>query len=273
MTDFLARWWSEFVLVPLRRADADARAAAARGEAGGKTLTVLVAAALLLTLQRYSCLTDEIDSVLGMLRRVGLGGLSGSLAGLRAGHPLAPLAWWAVGTFGLFFVAPALLVRLAFGERLRDYGFKLRGAFADGWVYAALLALVAPLVLLASRDEEFQRTYPFYRFRGTSLGADFWCWEALYALQFVGVEFFFRGFLVHGLKRRLGSYSIPVMTLPYTMIHFGKPLPEALAAVAAGLALGFLSLRTRSIALGAAVHISVALGMDLAALWRRGFFG
>jgi membrane protease YdiL (CAAX protease family) len=268
MPDFLPRSWRNFIHGPLRQADPGPPAE----EVDGKTLTILVGAALLLTLQRYGCMTDEIDGVFALLRTLGLGASADSLAGLRASHPLAPLAWWAMGTFALYFIVPALLVRFAFGERLADYGFKLRGAFADGWVYLAMFAVVGPLVLLASHDEQFQRTYPFYRHPG-GLGPDFWCWEALYALQFVGLEFFFRGFLVHGLRHRFGAYSSPVMTIPYTMVHFTKPLPEALAAIVAGLALGFMSLRTRSIALGAGIHISVALSMDLASLWRRGFFG
>ena len=79
--------------------------------------------------------------------------------------------------------------------------------------------------------------------------------------------------MLHGLRHRLGPYAIPVMTVPYCMIHFAKPLPETCAAIVAGLALGFMSLKTRSILLGAAIHVSVALSMDLASLWRQGFFG
>jgi membrane protease YdiL (CAAX protease family) len=78
--------------------------------------------------------------------------------------------------------------------------------------------------------------------------------------------------MVHGLRPRLGSCSIPVMMVPYCMIHFQKPLPETLGAIVAGLVLGFMSLRTRSIILGAAIHVSVALSMDFASLWRQGFF-
>ena len=94
----------------------------------------------------------------------------------------------------------------------------------------------------------------------------------LYATQFLSLEFFFRGFMVHGLRRRIGSAAIPVMMVPYCMIHFEKPLPETLAAIIAGLVLGFMSLRTRSIILGAAIHVSVALSMDFTSLWRKGFF-
>ena len=50
------------------------------------------------------------------------------------------------------------------------------------------------------------------------------------------------------------------------MIHYHKPLPEALAAIVAGLVLGEVAQRTRSIAGGVIVHIGVALTMDLLAL-------
>jgi membrane protease YdiL (CAAX protease family) len=85
-------------------------------------------------------------------------------------------------------------------------------------------------------------------------------------LQFVSLEFFFRGFMLHGCRRRFGAYSIFAMTIPYCMIHYHKPLPETFSAIAAGVILGYMSLRTRSIWLGAALHIAVAWTMDAAAL-------
>ncbi len=276
----LTRWWRGFVLAPLRRADEESRAylasPAARG-ADAKALTILVAAAFVLTLQRYACMTDELNQTFDLLTRLGLGALADAgRAYLGRGeetHQMHRLTWWAFGCFTVFFGLPALLVRLGFRERLADYGLKLRGAFADWWVYVVMFAVVGPLVLLASRDPHFQQTYPFYHPQPGRLGPDFWRWEALYALQFLGVEFFFRGFLVHGLKHRFGAYAIAVMTVPYCMLHFFKPLPEALASIPAGLALGFMSLRTRSIALGWLIHVTVAVSMDFASLWRQGFFG
>jgi uncharacterized protein len=276
----LTRWWRGFVLAPLRRANEESRAylaSPASRRADAKALTVLVAAAVVLTVQRYACMTDELNQTFDLLTRLGLGPLADRarayLGSSEETHQMQRLTWWAVGCFAAFFGLPALLVRLAFRERLADYGLKLRGAFADWWVYVAMFAVVGPLVLVASREPHFQQTYPFYRPPPGRLGPDFWRWEALYALQFLGLEFFFRGFLVHGLKRRFGPYAIPVMTVPYCMLHFFKPLPEALASIPAGLALGFMSLRTRSIALGWLIHVTVAVSMDLASLWRQGFFG
>ncbi len=63
-------------------------------------------------------------------------------------------------------------------------------------------------------------------------------WWALYFLQFCALEFFFRGFLLHGIAPRLGWASIFAMALPYNMLHYGKPMPEALAAIVGGIALG-----------------------------------
>jgi len=60
------------------------------------------------------------------------------------------------------------------------------------------------------------------------------------------------------------------MVIPYALIHVHKPLPEALAAVVAGLVLGWLAVKTRSIWPGVLVHGSVALMMDVFALFHAG---
>ena len=154
---------------------------------------------------------------------------------------------------------------------MSDYGFRIRGIVSGGWLYAAMFLVMVPPLLLVSRTGAFQAKYPFYRLApGESLWPGFICWELLYALQFVALEFFFRGFILHGTRRRFGFYAIFVMMVPYCMIHFNKPLLETIGAIAAGVVLGLMSLKTRSIALGAALHISVAWSMDLISLARKG---
>jgi len=59
------------------------------------------------------------------------------------------------------------------------------------------------------------------------------------------------------------------MLIPYCMIHFQKPLLETFGAIVAGLILGLLALRTRSIWGGATIHVAVATSMDVAALIQR----
>jgi len=132
-----------------------------------------------------------------------------------------------------------------------------------------MIVFMLPLVFSVSFTESFQHKYPFYKLQvGESLYPRFLAWELLYLIQFFAVEFFFRGFMLHGNKNRFGFYSILVMTIPYCMIHFGKPLPETLAAIVAGLVLGILSLKSNSIWLGVAIHFSVAITMDFCSLWQ-----
>ena len=75
--------------------------------------------------------------------------------------------------------------------------------------------------------------------------------------------------MVGALRRTMGATAIFAMALPYCMIHYGKPYFEAHGAVIAGVVLGSLSMRTRSIYAGFLVHITVAVAMDLLSLWKR----
>jgi len=137
--------------------------------------------------------------------------------------------------------------------------------------YLLLAVLITPVFVIASYGHAFQAKYPYYKLsRGESLWPWFVAWECLYAIQFVGLEFFYRGFLVHGLKHRFGYAAVWVMVIPYLTIHFGKPPAEAFGAIFAGFILGTLSLKSRTIWWGAALHIWVACSMDLLSLWHAG---
>ena len=85
----------------------------------------------------------------------------------------------------------------------------------------------APLVFWVSTQESFLIKYPFYRPSSEDhIYPNLFIWEIFYFLQFISLEFFFRGFLVHGLKKEIGDYSVLVMVIPYCMIHFQKPFLE-----------------------------------------------
>ena len=84
--------------------------------------------------------------------------------------------------------------------------------------------------------------------------------------QFFALEVFFRGFMLVPLRRTMGSGAIFAMCVPYVMIHYGKPYLESSGAFLAGVVLGSLSMRTRSIYLGFLLHCTVAVLMDALAL-------
>jgi membrane protease YdiL (CAAX protease family) len=180
---------------------------------------------------------------------------------------LMPWVWWVGGMLALWVVLPTILAKWL-GYRLKDLGLRTQGVLPKLWVYGALYAIVFFGVLWASTRENFTQMYPMLK----PWYCEKWCWAvllswwALYAVQFFVVEFFFRGFLLFTLEKDFGTAAIAVMIVPYCMIHFHKPLPEALGAIVAGTVLGWLALRTRSILGGWMLHCSVAITMDMMAL-------
>ncbi|MBX3272690.1 MAG: CPBP family intramembrane metalloprotease [Sandaracinaceae bacterium] len=178
---------------------------------------------------------------------------------------LIDFVWWSGWRVLGFFVLPALVIRLVLRRPIAEHGLCPRG-FADHvWIYVLFFGFVLALVYGVSYEDSFRTYYPFYRDASRSW-YDFWAWEALYAAQFFSLEFFFRGFWLKAGKRAMGSHVIYAMVVPYCMIHFGKPFLETLAAIIAGIVLGTLAMRTRSIWSGFLIHVSVAISMDMAAL-------
>ena len=178
---------------------------------------------------------------------------------------LKGFVWWTGWRVFGYLLLPMAVVALLPGERLRDYHWSPRGFVKHLWIYVGMFAFILPAVYVASGTKMFLHTYPFYRYANRS-AFDLWAWEALYALQFLALEFFFRGFMLQGLRRAFGSGAIVVMMVPYCMIHYGKPMPETFGAIFAGLILGTVAMRTRSIWGGVLIHVGVAWTMDLFAV-------
>ena len=185
---------------------------------------------------------------------------------------LPGLSWWVAVVTAFYFVVPVVIIKFVWRADLRHFG--LRSGFEHGfWKLLGLsTAIMLPLVYWMSLTKGFAAKYPFLQIHDGEpyLGTTLLIWELMYFLQFFGLEFFFRGFLVHSLKPSLGMYSIFVMTVPYCMIHFSKPPVETFSAIAAGIFLGWLSYRSGSIWLGLALHLMVAFSMDIFALYAKG---
>ena len=182
------------------------------------------------------------------------------------------LIWWVFVSVFFYFVVPALFVRFVQKRKLSEIG--LAATIEPGFwkLLVACIAIMLPIVYAMSLTGSFSAKYPFLKVYN---GDPYWSstllvWELVYFFQFFGLEFFFRGFLVHSLKPSLGLYSIFAMTVPYTMIHFQKPMAETFAAVLAGIFLGWVSYRNGSIWLGLALHCTVAFSMDVFALNHKG---
>ena len=248
------RRWLRFLSIDQWHA-IDAETVREPGEAGTtsyKVMIVLVVAAVSLTLQEY--IGDR-----GFFEHWY------SPRGKDIYFELKGFAWWSSWRVIGYVIMPVITIALMPRERLRDYHLSPRGFFHHFWIYLTLFVAVLPAVIGASTTDSFRHTYPFYRMANRS-PFDLWTWEAFYAAQFLSLEIFFRGFLLQGLRRAVGANAIFVMIVPYCMIHYGKPLPETLGAIGAGLILGTIAMRTRSIWGGVMIHVGVAMTMDVLAL-------
>ena len=196
----------------------------------------------------------------------------GALIQRSADNNLPTLRWWVLLIMIFYLVIPALIIKFGWRQDLSEYGLRLGTEPRFVQLLGACVAIMLPLVYLMSLTEGFAAKYPFLQiYNGESyIGQTLLIWELIYFLQFFGIEFFFRGFLVHSLKPSLGLYSIFVMTVPYCMVHFGKPPAETISAIIAGIFLGWLSFKNGSIWLGLILHCTVAFSMDILALYNKG---
>ncbi|MCL2778934.1 MAG: CPBP family intramembrane metalloprotease [Polyangiaceae bacterium] len=238
----------------------------AQGKVDNRPMVALVMCALILTMQEYYGGRAYFDrTVMPMLTR-----LDATHAWLHVARydELWGYAWWA-STRISGYVAPFFVWKIAFrNDSVKDFGLRIRGFLDHAWIYGLFLAVVLPAMLVVAQSPDFSAYYPFYKTSHRSW-FDFLAWESMYFAQFFALEMFFRGFWLGVLRKSFGSGAIFSMVVPYCMIHYGKPYLEASGAIVAGIALGSLSMKTRSIYQGFLVHITVAGLMDWLALRRR----
>lgn len=237
------------------------------GQVDWRPLAAAVLGAVVLTLQEYFGGHAFFDSVLrAAISRWELSRPGGLLdAGIWSGF--YGHAWWGLTRVGGYLLPFALWKLLFPGDQLRDYGLRTRGLRLHLWIYALCVSVVVPLLVLVRRQPDFGSYYPFYKQAGRSW-LDFALWESIYLAQFLTLELFFRGWWIRAM-RSLGVSSIFIATIPYCMIHYGKPYFEAMGAMVAGVVLGSLAVKTRGIWAGFLAHATVAVLMDVLTLQQR----
>ncbi len=173
-----------------------------------------------------------------------------------------PTLYWHLASFTLYMLFPLAAAALTPGTRLRELGLGL-GDWRFGLKATALVcACFLPVVFAASRFDTFARHYPLCGAAKSSVGM-FLAYEASFAAYFIAWEFIFRGYLLFTFEKSMGRAAVLAQTMPFVIMHFGKPELETLGSIVAGVALGLLALRTRSLWYGAVIHIAAASSMDL----------
>ncbi len=166
-----------------------------------------------------------------------------------------------------------IIMKFIFDRKEQNiYGLTVKGF--NPKPYFMMLLLMLPLIAWASFQHDFMKSYPVYKDNFAILSEYVTPWKAIgsfeicYALRFIAVELFFRGFLVIGMYKLIGERAIMPMIVLYSFWHFGKPILETTAAAFGGYILGIIALRTRSVFGGIIVHYGIALLMEIFAYFQ-----
>lgn len=182
--------------------------------------------------------------------------------------PRLEIFGWVALSFALFFVVPALVIRFGFGEALSAYGLRLGESRAFSREIAAGGAFIVAAAAFASRFPALHQGVPRYR----AVLDEPWLLVPLllaWAVYSFAWEFFFRGFLLFGLGRRLGVTAVFVQLVPFVMAHYPKSEIETLGSIVAGVALGLATWRWRSMLGAWVLHWLLAASINVfVVLWR-----
>ncbi len=168
----------------------------------------------------------------------------------------------------IVLMIPVLLFGMIYSRQTDGpfYGFRIKGF--PLWPYWVMLGIMIPFIVGVSFLDDFRLYYPRFR---TSFAARYLGWPhflpglfyyIVYALDFVGTEFFYRGFLILAPLRYMGMRTVlPAATL-YCFVHFQKPLMETIGSFPGGLILGIIAAAGGSIFGGIIVHLGIAGVME-----------
>jgi membrane protease YdiL (CAAX protease family) len=175
----------------------------------------------------------------------------------------APLFMFA-GAFLLLGVLPLALVVHLFRERPAGYGLCM-GDWRTGLRSVGVLfpLITVALLLPGSQTAEMRGFYPFAPEAARSATGFAMLQVPRILLFYTAWEFFFRGFMLFGLRRSVGDWlAICIQTIPSCLWHIGMPSGELLSSIAGGILFGVMALRTNSIVWPFLLHVLIGVGFD-----------
>ncbi len=132
------------------------------------------------------------------------------------------------------------------------------------WALLAIAVIVVPSAYYASTLPSVQAEYPP---PGTLMQDQqllITYFMGLFFLYYLPWEFFFRGFLLFGLKERYGTVpAILIQTISSCLVHIGKPAPEIIGSIPFGIIFGIIAIRTKNIWIVVLLHAALGIFTDL----------
>ncbi|MCK5785231.1 MAG: CPBP family intramembrane metalloprotease [Candidatus Sabulitectum sp.] len=213
---------------------------------------VILSAPVLLTVYRYF---SEAQNFLSYFP-----GLKSEIHGEVYAYMLEYLSF-----FLLFLVVPTvILTSYKKADTLKTlFSLKCRGKYL-AFAFLAILLIIIPSAIHASSLPSVLAEYPLpgaLMHDQQMLPVYF---LGLFFLYYLPWEFFFRGFLLFGLKDRYGATAaILIQTISSCLVHIGKPAPEIIGAIPFGIAFGIIALRTKNIWIVVLLHASLGIFTDI----------
>lgn len=189
--------------------------------------------------------------------------------------PAEAIFWYKVISSAKSLVSallPLILLYLLIENRKEREFYGSHAKRFPAGTYLAMLGIALVFIFIGGFFGDIQAYYPRYlRSGGPEMAAarsisEIWPvlgFELFYGLDFISTELFFRGFLILGMYRYLGPYVVYPMVVSYCVLHFGKPLTEAISSIFGGYILGIIALYHRNIWGGIIIHVGVAWGMEI----------
>jgi membrane protease YdiL (CAAX protease family) len=169
-----------------------------------------------------------------------------------------------LSSFVFYFLIPVGIVVLVLREDPRRFGLSL-GDWKKGAILTALgIVFMAVVIAGLGRMEEFRSYYSLssFRFSQQREMVEFALRQLVYMFSW---EFVFRGFMLFGLRERLGPLAVWIQAIPFAIMHVGKPELETLSTIFGGAAFGYIDLESRSVLPSVIIHWAIYVMMVVAA--------
>jgi len=151
---------------------------------------------------------------------------------------------------------PILVIIVLLRKNPLDFGLKLGNPRIWGFYVAITCLIGLPILYFASWSTSLQEYYRIEQFN-----------PLIYLLETAVIlfawEFYFRGFLLFGLKEKLAEKSILVQMVPFVLLHIGKPEIETLSTILTGIYFGYIVYRGNSYWPAFIIHLFINISLVL----------
>jgi membrane protease YdiL (CAAX protease family) len=155
-----------------------------------------------------------------------------------------------------YLLVPLAAGWLLFRDKPQDYGIRIGQRKPAVILTAVSLGVMALILYGTGRIPEFRSYYQMYDIDWPELLLS-------HALYMFAWEFLFRGYMLFSLEKSIGKSAIFVQTIPFVLLHLGKPFLETLACIPGGFILGYIAYRTRSFLPCFIIHFGIYVMMVL----------